>query len=183
MPGQEENEDHRSHPRHLRSTSEAVPLRPSLERAYRSDSESEDDFSDLDTAPNGNHQYTNGRKWPWTARFRRIISGPGSSNGNMGKSRRGAPPRSRLRECCWRRRYCLIISGILLAGFITILSGGAFWVYKTAPKDGVCSPRTLLMTMLTVFISFHPPGTLHLKEAPSPHGRKATEKHKQWSSA
>ncbi len=174
------NEDHRH--RHLHSASESVPLRPSLERAYRSDSASEDEFSDLDVAPDGNPQYQNNRKWPWTARFRRIISGGEPNGEHAGKARRSPSP-SRARGWCWRRRYCLIIAGILLAGLVTILSGGALWVYKSAPEDGVCCSTTFAMARLTVYGSFHLLGTQRLKAVPCRPGRKATRKQKQWSSA
>lgn len=175
-----DNENHRH--RHLRSASESVPLRPSLERAYRSDSES-DDFSDLDVAPAGNPQYKNRRKWPWTARFRRIISGEEPNSEHVGKARRSSPPTRRTRGWCWRRRYCLLIAGILLAGLITILSGGAFWVYKSAPKDGVCCSITLAAARLTLCRSFHLLGTQRLRVVPYHPGRKATRRQKQWLSA
>lgn len=181
MRSEGDNEDHRH--RHLHSASESVPLRPSLERAYRSDSGSEDEFSDLDVAPDGNPQYKNRRKWPWTARFRRIISGGEPNDEHEGKARRRSPPPSRARGWCWRRRYCLINTGILLAGLITVLSGGAFWVYKTAPKDGACSSTTFATARLTVYGSFHLLGTQRLKVVPCRLGRKATKRRKRWSSA
>ena len=180
MPSPADIEDH--HHRHLHSTSESVPLRPSAEHSYRSESESEDDISELDTAPNGNHQYKHGRKWPWTARFRRIVSGEGSGYHYEGKARLESSRSERLRGCCWRRRYCLLITGILLAGLITLLSGGAFWVYKTAPKDGVRSLGTGAMARLTITGSNHLPGILRPKAALFLSGKQATKWHRGWSS-
>lgn len=181
MRSEGDNENHRH--RHLHSASESVPLRPSLERAYRSDSGSEDEFSDLDVAPAGNPQYTNRRKWPWTARFRRIISGEEPNSEHAGKARRRSPPPGRTRGWCWRRRYCLIIAGILLAGLITLLSGGAFWVYKTAPKDGVCLPPNVGNGRIDLCGSFRLLGTQHLKAVPCRLGKKATRKQERWLSA
>ena len=146
MPIAADEEDHRY--RHLNSTSESVPLRPSLEHAYRSDSDSEDDFADINTTPPVNHEYRNGRRWPWTAKFRRIISGEGSEKEYKGTARRRSPQpggSKGIRGFCWRRKYCLLILGILLAGVLVILSGGAFWVFKTAPKDGVWLLATLVV--------------------------------------
>lgn len=180
MPQAQENEDHRY--RHLHSTSESVPLRPSLEHAYRSDSESEDDFSDLDAAPVANQRYKNGRKWPWAARFRRILSGerPGQSKE---RAQRPSPRRKGLRGCCARWKWCLIITGIVLVGLIVVLSGASFWVYKNAPEDGVCFLDALCMTALIMLDSYHLPGIRHLKEAPSRPGKQATTKPKRWLSA
>ena len=115
----------------------SIPLRPSVDRAFRSSSELGDDYDELQFDQDNNSRFRNGRRWPWVAKFRRIISGDGP--GYEGERRHVQRPsrRSRIRGCCWRWRLCLIITGILLTGFIVLLSGSALWIYKTAPEDGV----------------------------------------------
>ena len=115
----------------------SIPLRPSVDRAFRSSSELGDDYDELQFDQDNNSRFHNGRRWPWVAKFRRIISGDGP--GYEGERRHVQRPsrRSRIRGCCWRWRLCLIITGILLTGLIVLLSGSALWIYKTAPEDGV----------------------------------------------
>ena len=118
----------------------SIPLRPSVDEAFRSprsSAESEDEFSELHFDQDHATKFRNGRKWPWIAKFRRIISGEGPSYEGKRRSVQRPSRTSRIRACCWRKRICLIVTGILLIGFIVLLSGSALWVYKTAPEDGV----------------------------------------------
>lgn len=39
--------------------------------------------------------------------------------------------------CLRPRTTCVVVTVILLSGFLTLIGGGGLWVYKTAPKDGV----------------------------------------------
>ncbi|KAI4188689.1 MAG: hypothetical protein LQ348_003894 [Seirophora lacunosa] len=48
--------------------------------------------------------------------------------------------KGRNRGCCSRYKICFIITGVLLALFLILSGSGAFWVYKTAPKDGLSPP-------------------------------------------
>ncbi|KAL8813234.1 MAG: hypothetical protein Q9223_001741 [Gallowayella weberi] len=44
------------------------------------------------------------------------------------------------RGCCSRYKVCFITTGVVLALFLLLSGSGAFWVYKTAPKDGQSPP-------------------------------------------
>ena len=119
----------------------SIPLRPSVDVAFRSPRssfESTHSFDELQFDQDKATKFRNGKRWPWVAKFRRIISGEGPAY--QGERRHVQRPSrtARIRGCCWRKRVCLIITGVLLAGFIVLLSGSALWVYKTSPEDGVC---------------------------------------------
>lgn len=122
----------------------SIPLRPSVDQAFRSSSELGSEYDELHFDQDQETKFRNGKRWPWIAKFRRIISGSGPAY-DEGEGRRVQRPsrRSKIRAICWRWRICLIITGILLTGIIVFLSGSALWIYKTAPEDGV---RSLITT-------------------------------------
>lgn len=117
----------------------SIALRPSIDRAFRSSSELGDDYDELQFNQKHKSTFRRGRRWPWVAKFRRIISGDGPAYEGERRHIQRPSRRSRIKGCCWRWRICLIITAILLTGFIVLLSGSALWIYKTAPEDGVCS--------------------------------------------
>ena len=121
----------------------SIPLRPSVDQAFRSSSELGSEYNELQFDQDHETKFRNGKRWPWIAKFRRIISGDGPAYDD-GERRNVQRPsrRSRVRAFCWRRRICLIITGIFLTAIVVLLSGSALWVYKTAPEDGVCSSIT-----------------------------------------
>lgn len=45
-----------------------------------------------------------------------------------------------LRRCGKPGLNCIVITAILLGGLILLLGVGSLWVYKSAPRDGVCQP-------------------------------------------
>lgn len=47
------------------------------------------------------------------------------------------PDKGRKRGFCSRHKICFIATGLLLALFLILSGSGAFWVYRSAPKDGV----------------------------------------------
>lgn len=120
----------------------SIPLRPSRDKTSRSSSELGDDLDELQFDQDRQNKFRNGRRWPWVAQFRRIISGGGPSYDGERRSVHRPTRSSKLRSCLWRRRTCLTVTVILVAGIIIALSGSALWVYKTAPEDGVC-PLTI----------------------------------------
>ena len=119
----------------------SIPLRPSVDQAFRSSSELGDDYNELQFDQDHETKFRNGKRWPWVAKFRRIISGGGPAYEGERRHVERPSRRSKIRACCWRRRICLIVTGILLTGVIILLSGSALWIYKTAPEDGVCYDR------------------------------------------
>ena len=142
---------------------DSIALRPSGDQTPRSSSDLDDDFNDLQFDQDHETKFRNGRRWPWVAKFRRIISGEGPSYQGERRAVQRPSRSSKIRGCLYRRRLCLIITAILLAGFIILVSGGALWVYKTAPEDGVrpdLSQRE--RSVLTLSNSNRHHGTQHL---------------------
>ena len=158
----------------------SIPLRPSVDRASRSSSEL-DELDELQFDQDHNTKFRNGRRWPWVAKFRRIISGEGPSYPGQRKAVPRPSRSSKIRACCWRRRVCLIVTGILLAGFIILISGSALWVYKTAPEDGVCA-LSIITERADIHSSNHHPGIHRRKEGLFQDGKRAIRKPRRWSS-
>ncbi|KAL3418798.1 glycoside hydrolase family 3 protein [Phlyctema vagabunda] len=97
---------------------ESIPMRKSLDEAYRSSSDSDIDVSEyLDSAP------LNER------------------SGAPAASAYKAPQRSAtLRRAFSRRSKCLLIGLAVLVVFWSIVGGGGFWLYKHAPANGQSPP-------------------------------------------
>lgn len=113
-----------------------IPLRPSLEQAYKSSSEFGEHLEDLDLLDENDQKYNKRGRWPWGRKNTRD-----NTYGHDRKATHERPSRmKRLGRCLWPRRTCLIITVILLGGFSVLVGGGGLWVYKSAPADGVCSP-------------------------------------------
>lgn len=171
--------DDLDHSRQGQLKKNSIPLRPSVDRASRSSSELEDELDELQFDQDHAPKFRNGRRWPWVAKFRRIISGEGPSYPGQRKAVPRPSRSSRIRACCWRRRVCLIVTGILLAGFIILLSGSALWVYKTAPEDGV---RVIVVTIERADFrsSNHHPGIHRRKEGRFQAGKRVIAKPRRW---
>ena len=125
----------------LRSES-PIPLRPrssSLDRAYRSSSESREEPDDLDLREQLRPQKNKRGRWPWSQnRAPRYLSVNNHDAGGQKASLAWKNTRTgRIKNCLWRWRTCLLVTVILLGGLIGLLAGGGFWVYKTTPLDGV----------------------------------------------
>ncbi|CAF9937034.1 MAG: hypothetical protein HETSPECPRED_010535 [Heterodermia speciosa] len=136
MSAHEDNE----HSRQGLLKENSIPLRPSVDQTSRSSSDLDDEFNELQFDQDRETRFRNGRRWPWVAKFRRIISGEGPSYQGERRAVHRPSRSSKIRGCLYRRRICLAITGILVAGFIILASGGALWVYKTAPEDGQSPP-------------------------------------------
>ena len=113
-----------------------VPLRSSLEEAYKSSSEDEG-FSDYDA-----HKWNDDSISPnnRTKRFEKEYSGLDTPVYAFEKTAKGQAG-SRLRRfatCCRPTKRSLLITFITLGTLILLLTGSGFWVYKHAPEDGVC---------------------------------------------
>ena len=145
----------------LRSGS-PIPLRPSLEQAYRSSSEFGDELDDLDLHEELKPRKNKRARWPWSQNQASSYVNVNNHNAALQK-----PSRTRrFKSCLWRRRTCLLVTTILLGGLFGLIAGGGFWVYKTAPHDGVGSELTSYFSSLTCSASNHHHGTLRLKAAP-----------------
>ena len=113
----------------------AIPLRRSLEEAYRSSSEDEE-LDELELLQEGGTSQHKSR-----TRYRDEANGLNSSTlpyetATDMQGQTGSPLR-RIGRFFRPRRTCLIITFIMLAGLITLLTGSGYWVYKNAPADGV----------------------------------------------
>ena len=166
--------------------SESTSPSPSR-RPQSTDSElSDGSDSDLDFAveKKPSRPYQDGRTWPWIPTFQRVISFGSSRT----PSQQNPPPKAyssrttRIKSWCWSHRICLIITAILLGGFLTLLTGGAFWIWKTAAKDGVglCKPSCSCPKLILPCSSHHH-GTLRPKAAHTRYGPTASRRRKQWS--
>lgn len=94
--------------------------RTPLEDGYQSSSEDELELEELDHVKVDSYQAA--RVSPWLG-FVRRCGRPGLT--------------------------CMLITGILLGGLILLLGVGSLWVYKGAPKDGVCQPSCCSPLSLT----------------------------------
>jgi hypothetical protein len=54
-----------------------------------------------------------------------------------------------VRTCKRPGGTCVVITAILLGGLILLFAVGSLWVYKSAPKDGVCQPSCSKLLSLT----------------------------------
>ena len=136
-----------------------IPLRPSLEQAYRSSSEFGDELDDLDLHEELRPKKNKRARWPWSQN-----QAPTYLNVNDQNARPRRPSRMRrIKNRLWPRRTCLLVTVILLGGLFGLIAGGGFWVYKTAPHDGVRSEHISYFSSLTFQFSNHHLGTLRLK--------------------
>ena len=136
-----------------------IPLRPSLEQAYRSSSEFGDELDDLDLHEELRPKKNKRARWPWSQN-----QAPTYLNVDDQNARPGRPSRMRrIKNRLWPRRTCLLVTVILLGGLFGLIAGGGFWVYKTAPHDGVRSEHISYLSSLTSQFSNHHLGTLRLK--------------------
>lgn len=112
-----------------------IPLRRSLEEAYRSSSEDEE-LEELELLQEGGTSQRKSR-----TRYRDEAN---SMNSSTLAYEKATDMRGHTRSLLRRigsslrpRRTCLIITFIMLAGLITLLTGSGYWIYKNAPADGV----------------------------------------------
>ena len=107
---------------------------PTSESERSEDSEDDSELDDKPPIP-----YQSGRKWPWVPNFQRVLSFGSSRT----PSQQNPPPpayasrTSRTKHWCWKHKICLIVTAILFGGLLTLLTGGALFIWKTAAKDGV----------------------------------------------
>ena len=164
-------------------------LSPSPSRSRRSHSSfstrseesaegSDDDLGFEDKVPT---PYRGGRRWPWVPSFQRVLSfGSSRTPSQQNPPSRAYDSRTtKVKRWCWTHKICLIITAILLGGLLTVLTGGALWVWKTSPKDGVCRARiTYHYCSLTILYSFRHLGIPHRKGAHTRRGLPASRRHK-----
>ena len=136
-----------------------IPLRPSLEQAYRSSSEFGDELDDLDLHEELRPKKNKRARWPWSQNQAPTYLYVDDQNARPGRPSRMRRIKNRL----WPRRTCLLVTVILLGGLFGLIAGGGFWVYKTAPHDGVRSEHISYFSSLTSQFSNHHLGTLRLK--------------------
>lgn len=84
------------------------------------------------------------------------------------------------RGCCSRYKICFITTGALLALFLIASGSGVFWVYKTAPKDGVGAPLAFTYSQTDHICSNHLLRIRPLEEVLSSHGKRATRRLRSW---
>ena len=84
------------------------------------------------------------------------------------------------RGCCSRYKICFIATGILLAVFLIASGSGVFWVYNSAPKDGVGAALAFALGYTDRLGSNHLRGTQPLKAVLSTHGKKVTRRQRPW---
>jgi beta-glucosidase len=114
------NEAQRSRER-LLTSQESIPLRKSLDDAYRSSSDSDLDSADfLSTDP--------------------LYSTRDASSNNAATAYDTSARLAGLRRTFARRSRCLIITLVVLIIFWSILAAGGFWAYKKAPPNGQSPP-------------------------------------------
>ena len=120
--------------------------RTSPDDDFSSDDELElDELDDLDADKKPLHR----RRMVRTNR--RIESGA-RSEAYKADSYSASPQRSWLeliRRRLRPRMTCLLIAAILSGGLVLLLAGGSLWVYKSAPKDGVCRSSSNNFVLLT----------------------------------
>jgi hypothetical protein len=117
------------------STEEMSSLRPSLEAAYRSSSEDEDDLEESDPL---NAPITQPRSRQASGRLVSLIQ-----RGMKGKSRSSSgktPAFDQVRRSFWNRRKCLSISLVLLGALVMIFIGIGVWILKSSAKNGQSPP-------------------------------------------
>lgn len=137
-----------------------IPLRPSLEQAYRSSSEFGEDLDELDLHEELKPKKNKRARWPWSQNRAPIYL---NINNPVTRPQRSSRMR-RIKNCLWQCRTCLLITVILLGGLVGLIAGGGFWVYKTAPQDGVSFDCTLCSSPLNSNASNHHLGILRLRE-------------------
>lgn len=96
-------------------------------------------------------------------------------------TRRGRLRKQKSRGCCSRYKICFITTGVLLALFLLLSGSGAFWVYKSAPKDGVSTVQLNCHGEANGLCSNHHLGIRLLAEVLSLHGKRATRRLRSWS--
>ena len=114
----------------------SLPLRPSLEDAYRSSVDSDDRLDSLDLNAEEKARLTRRGKWSW------IPTQPPWSSGYtyQDSTNKKQPASRRIKErrgWLWQRKTCLIVTLIVSLGLMTVVASGALWVWTTAPADGV----------------------------------------------
>ncbi len=128
----------------LRSDS-PIPLRPSLEQAYRSSSEFGGELDELELHEELKPKKNKRGRWPWSQNRAPIYL---NINNPDARQPQQASRTRRIKNCLWPRRTCLLVTVILLGGLLGLIAGGGFWVYKTAPHDGVSFRCIFLSSLL-----------------------------------
>lgn len=120
----------------LLRTENTYPLRPSLEDAYRSSTDSEARLDSLDLDAEDKSRHAQRRKWPWVANQPPWSSGYTYADSEA-KAHLKPQRRKGMRRWVPSRKTCLVVVLILALGLMTLVGSGALWVYKSAPVDGV----------------------------------------------
>ena len=124
----------------LLRSKDAIPLRTSLEEAYKSSSE-DDRLSDYDI-----HEWKDDttNQHDRTRRYKKEYQNSDSPVYAYEKSTKGLVGSRLMRfgRCCSPTRKSLFITFILLGILLAVLTGSGFWVYKHAPEDGVSLSRS-----------------------------------------
>lgn len=160
----------------------AAALRPSLEEACRSSLDSDEHLDELDL--NADDKAWDSRWGRWAKRSCLPTRPPWSTGHTYQDSQNKENPNSsRRRRWLARRRSWLIVALILALGFLGLVGSGSFWVYNSAPPDGVrCQIFHSFCDVANLNInSNHRRGIQLRKEVPSALGKRATRKHQPWS--
>lgn len=121
------------------------------DEAHRSSNESERALDEPELHENRPKQSIFGQ---WAQRwFGRYHTSEQGYNDRKDTGRGRLPVKGKRRGFCSRYKIYFITTGVLLALFLILSGSGVFWVYKTAPKDGVHSTRLISRIMLTVCLA------------------------------
>ncbi|MCJ1310326.1 hypothetical protein MMC25_003989 [Agyrium rufum] len=116
-----------------------IALRPSLEEAYKSSSEDEE-YDELDLLQQQDEESQHRPR----RRYRDEPSAatpPNQSNEKISpEAAEGIGARNRRRRCCAPTRLCALISGLIVAAFLIVLTIPSIWVWKHSPPDGQSPP-------------------------------------------
>ena len=163
----------------LRSKDE-IPLRTSLEEAYKSSSE-DDGFSDYDSHEWKDRSINLHDK---TKRYKKEYSALDSSVYAYEKTTRAGRVGTRLKRIgryCRPTKRCLFITFVILGLLILLLAGSGFLVYKHAPKDGVNLPILSLNGVPKLISCSNPHRGIHLpEEGHFNRGKPATRRQRLW---
>lgn len=123
-------------------------LRPSLDQAYRSSTDSIERLDSLDLNPADKSKYDQKHNCSWLPKRPPWSSGYTYEESQARSMRRPARHKG-IKEIFVQRKTCIIVTLILSFGLITLMGSGAFWVYNATPVTGVSNLGSEAETELT----------------------------------